>query len=58
MEKHALLTVKELRDYLGIGQVQAYRLTRSEGFPAIRFGRSIRIPREQLDAWIASQAAR
>lgn len=38
------LTVYDIRDYLGIGQRQAYELVKIEGFPAKKLGNSYRIP--------------
>ena len=43
--------VKTLKEFLRIGTAAAYEMTRQEGFPAIRVGRSIRISREGLRAW-------
>ena len=47
-----LLTVKELQDYLGIGRSKAYELVNEPNFPTLRIGRSIRIPKDQLEEWI------
>ncbi|MGI6078456.1 MAG: helix-turn-helix domain-containing protein [Fastidiosipilaceae bacterium] len=43
--------VKTLKEFLGIGTAAAYEMTRQEGFPAMRVGRSIRISRDGLKAW-------
>lgn len=40
-----ILTVKQLAEFLGIGQSQAYALVRSDQIDVIRIGKSIRIPR-------------
>lgn len=42
------LTVYDIRDYLGIGQRQAYELVKSEGFPAKKLGNSYRIPKDDF----------
>ena len=47
-----ILTVDQLQKYLGISRQKAYELTHVEGFPALRFGRSIRVPRAALEQWI------
>lgn len=49
------LTVYDIRDYLGIGQRQAYELVKSEGFPAKKLGNSYRIPKEDFLDWIKKQ---
>ena len=48
----AVLTVKELGKYLNVGSNRAYQLTHSEGFPVLRIGKKILIPRERLHEWI------
>lgn len=40
-----MLTPYDLRDFLGKGQRQTYQLIHSEGFPAIKDGSSIKIPK-------------
>ena len=51
----ALLTVDELADYLRIGRTSAYELCRKLGFPAIKIGRSIRVPLQALQNWLNQQ---
>jgi len=53
MNPSPFLTVPELADYLRIGRTSAYELARKSGFPIVRVGRAIRIPREELDAWLS-----
>ncbi len=48
-----LLTVDDLRAYLRIGRAKAYELVNEPDFPALRVGRSIRIPKDQLKLWVA-----
>ncbi|HHW61276.1 MAG TPA: helix-turn-helix domain-containing protein [Syntrophomonadaceae bacterium] len=43
---------RELAPFLGIGITKAYELSKSEGFPAMRIGKSIRISREGLQRWV------
>lgn len=49
------LTVYDIRDYLGIGQSQAYELVKSEGFPAKKLGNSYRIPKNDFLDWVKKQ---
>lgn len=49
------LTVYDIRDYLGIGQRQAYELVKSEGFPAKKLGNSYRIPKTDFLDWVKKQ---
>lgn len=51
-----LMTVKELQDYLGIGRAKAYELVNEPGFPVLRIGRSIRIPKDLLEEWIVERS--
>ena len=54
-ELPAVLTVRDLRAALGISRAKAYELVNSRGFPAIRLGRAVRIPKEALVDWIQKQ---
>lgn len=47
-----MLTVKDIQEILHIGRDTAYRLVRSNGFPSIIIGRSIRIPEDEFNRWI------
>ena len=51
--KKCVYTVDEIRMMLGIGKNEAYRLTHSKNFPAIRIGNRIVIPKEELRKWIS-----
>lgn len=48
----SLLTVYDVRDFLGIGQRQAYELVRSEGFPAKKLGNTYMIQKENFLKWL------
>jgi excisionase family DNA binding protein len=55
MEKNNdLLTIDEAREILRIGRNVMYDLIKS-GFPHIKIGKQIRIPREDLFVWIKDQ---
>ena len=46
------LTVPEVGEVLGISRTKAYDLARSEGFPSMRIGTRILVPRNKLIRWI------
>lgn len=52
---NSVLTVKEVQHILRIGQVNAYQLIRTPGFPVIKIGRAYRIPRDNFFQWLNSQ---
>lgn len=47
-----ILNVKEVKEILGIGINQAYKLVASKGFPKIILGRRYLIPRDEFYQWI------
>ena len=49
------LTVPEVGEVLGISRAKAYDLARSEGFPSMRIGMRILVPRDKLIRWIDEQ---
>ena len=53
-ELPAVLTVDEARRVLRIGRRQLYRAIAKHDVPALKVGRSIRIPRSGLEAWLAA----
>ena len=50
-----MLSVPEMGAALGISRAGAYELARSEGFPALRIGTRIVIPKDKLQEWIDKQ---
>jgi len=42
------VTVPEMAQMLGIGRIKAYELANIKGFPAIRLGKRIVVPVDQL----------
>jgi excisionase family DNA binding protein len=52
----AVLTMRDVQQTLGISRVTAYELAHTRGFPAVRFGRAIRVPREAFLRWLDQQA--
>lgn len=49
------LTVPEVGEVLAISRAKAYDLARSEGFPSMRIGTRILVPRDKLIRWTDKQ---
>ena len=47
-----MLSVPQLASMLGISRSGAYTLARSEGFPSLKIGSRIVIPKGKLQNWI------
>lgn len=47
-----MISVPEVGEVLGISRAGAYELVRSAGFPHIKIGNRIVVPRDKLIAWI------
>ena len=54
----AVLTLQHVQDVLGISRPKTYELAHTQGFPVVRFGRAIRVPREAFLRWLYQQAGR
>lgn len=50
-----LLTVSEMMDYLAIGKNMAYELIHSKTIPSIVLGRSYKVLKSDLDAFIQNE---
>ena len=50
-----MLNMKQLSDLLGISDASAYELIQEEGFPALRIGKRIVVPKEELQNWISAR---
>ncbi len=50
-----MLSVADAASVLGISRAGAYELAHSEGFPAVRIGNRIVIPRDRFLLWIERQ---
>ena len=50
-----LLRVDEAARLLGIGTTLAYEMVGRGDLPSIRLGRSVRVPRAALEAWITAK---
>ncbi len=55
-ELPAMLNVAHIKDLFGIGQRQAYELVHTEGFPILKIGTTIKIPKDNLIKWINKNA--
>ena len=49
------LTTPEVSEVLGISRAAAYELVRSKGFPHMKIGTRILVPRDKFLAWIDEQ---
>ncbi len=47
-----MLTAPEVGEVLGISRAAAYELVRSEGFPRLKIGTRILVPKDKFLAWI------
>ena len=52
----AVYTIPEVAAILGINLITVYELARNPGFPAIRIGKRIVVPKEALRRWLDNQA--
>ncbi len=56
MEQYArsaiLLTVKDVMRELNLGRSKVEVLMKHDGLPVIRFGRSVRVPSDELKQWV------
>ena len=50
-----MLTVLDVAAVLGISRAGAYELAHSEGFPVLKIGNRIVIPKDKLLLWIEKQ---
>ena len=50
-----MLSVPEVAAVLGISRAGAYELVRSDGFPALRIGSRIVVPKEKFIEWVNAQ---
>ena len=46
------MTVKQVEKALGISRSMAYATVRSEGFPKIRLGKRLLVPKEAFEEWM------
>ena len=51
-----MLSVKELSDVLGLSGSGTYELVKSKGFPAVKIGSRVFVPKDKLIEWIDKQS--
>lgn len=54
--ERAVFSTYEAAAYIGVSRPTFFRLCNTEGFPAIRVGRAIRVPKAALDRWLEEHA--
>ncbi|MCR6492358.1 helix-turn-helix domain-containing protein [Cellulomonas sp. P24] len=54
MPRVRYLTVAEVADVMRVSKMTVYRLVHSGEMPAVRVGRSFRVPQDALDMYLAS----
>ena len=50
-----MLNIVQLAAVLGISRAGAYELVHSEGFPALKIGSRIVVPKEKFRRWVDAQ---
>jgi excisionase family DNA binding protein len=59
VERPLLLRADDAAALLGLRKSKVYALMRSGELPSVRIGtKAVRVPREELDAWVREKVAR
>ena len=53
-----MLNANQIAAYMEISRAGAYELMRSEGFPLIRIGKRMIVPKDKFLQWVDEQVAR
>ena len=53
-----MLNAKDVEGYMRISRAEVYEQMRSEGFPLIRIGKRMIVPRDRFLEWVDNQTAR
>ena len=48
----AIMTVKDVAEYLRMSEAKVYKLTKEGVLPAVRIGKTWRFRKDLLDAWL------
>jgi excisionase family DNA binding protein len=56
--ENLLMRATEVAAALGVGRATAYELMASGELPTVRIGRSVRVPRAELEQWVRRQTHR
>lgn len=51
-ELSLMLSVQEIAKVLGISKTSAYELVRSKGFPVLKIGSRLVVPKEKFCEWV------
>jgi excisionase family DNA binding protein len=51
-----VLTMRHIQEITGLSKPKTYELAHTRGFPVVRFGRALRVPREAFLRWLNEQA--
>jgi excisionase family DNA binding protein len=51
-----VMRVEDVQRALLISRLKAYELVHQQGFPTVRIGRAIRVPRDAFLRWLEAQA--
>lgn len=51
------LCAEEVAQVLGISRANAYSLMHSKGFPTLKIGKRLVVPKDKLIAWMEAQTA-
>lgn len=54
-DENAILTIKDVADYLKVNERTIYRLAAAKQLPAFKVGTAWRFKKEDIEAWIRSQ---
>jgi excisionase family DNA binding protein len=58
MQVPKLVSVCQAAEILGVSRSTLYELIAAGAFPHIKIGRTIRVPRDAIDDWVAGELAR
>lgn len=58
MSEKLVYSVPEVAKLLGLNRVTVYKLAKQDGFPAVRIGRRIIIPKKALEEWLEREATK
>ena len=52
----AVLRIKDVQDFLGLSRPKTYELAHTKGFPVVKFGRALRVPKIAFLRWLEDKA--
>lgn len=58
IEKKRTMTVKEFANYIGVGYIKAYEITKSKDFPSFRVGKKILVISSKVDEWLENSTGK